>query len=263
MRIGVRLILCLGAFVAGSAAAGEDRPLKITITYDNVTATESTREDWGFSCLVEGREKTILFDTGRDPEVLQHNFAALGIEPGAIDAVFLSHEHRDHTGGLSSVLEKSSQVEVCILASFPEAIADEVRKHSATPVRVTAPVEIAPGVRSTGEMGTEIPEHALVIDTPEGLVVISGCAHPGIVDMVRAAKETTGRNVHLVLGGFHLLRSQEDEVRAVIHAFQELGVAKAGASHCSGDAAMALFKEAYGEDFLELGAGRVLTVGGR
>jgi len=76
--------------------------------------------DWGFSCLVESDDQKILFDTGAKAEVLAGNMKKLGIDLFQIDAVFISHDHWDHTGGLAAVLEKN-QVPVFV----PESFADD------------------------------------------------------------------------------------------------------------------------------------------
>ncbi|MCJ7485923.1 MAG: MBL fold metallo-hydrolase, partial [Candidatus Aminicenantes bacterium] len=96
-------------------------------------------------------------------------------------------------------------------------------------------------------------------DTSRGLVVVTGCAHPGIVGIVEKVREITGRPIEAVLGGFHLVQTGDAEIGRIIGRFKELGVARVGASHCTGDRAIALFREAYNDRFIELGAGRVLS----
>jgi 7,8-dihydropterin-6-yl-methyl-4-(beta-D-ribofuranosyl)aminobenzene 5'-phosphate synthase len=109
-------------------------------------------------------------------------------------------------------------------------------------------------------MGTDIPEQALVLEAAPGNVVITGCAHPGIVEIVRRARELHGPEVHMVLGGFHLGWTSESEIRTIIAELRDLGVDKVGPSHCTGDLAIRLFREEYGDDFVELGTGRVVVV---
>jgi 7,8-dihydropterin-6-yl-methyl-4-(beta-D-ribofuranosyl)aminobenzene 5'-phosphate synthase len=121
-------------------------------------------------------------------------------------------------------------------------------------------VEICQFVYSTGELGDGIKEQSLVIETAQGLVVITGCAHPGVVNIVRQAKELAGGEVYLVLGGFHLGNTSTAEITGIIEDFQQLGVQKAAPCHCSGDVARRLFDEAYGEDFNPAGVGSRLEV---
>lgn len=92
--------------------------------------------------------------------------------------------------------------------------------------------------------------------------MITGCAHPGIVDIVRRAQELRGRGVYLVLGGFHLGGRSAAEITGIVADFQRLGVQKVAPCHCSGDAARRLFGEAYGEDFVLAGVGSRLEVRG-
>jgi 7,8-dihydropterin-6-yl-methyl-4-(beta-D-ribofuranosyl)aminobenzene 5'-phosphate synthase len=236
--------------------------LKFTILYDNYVGREGTRADWGFSCLIEGAEKTILFDTGTKPEVLRHNLEALGVDLRKVGLVVLSHAHEDHTGGLPEVLARNSRVEVLFPVSFGADFAARVAQAGATTRTVDKPVEICRNVFLTGEMGDRIKEMSLVLDTPGGLVVVTGCSHPGIVDILKRAREIRDKPIGLVCGGFHLGNMPDAEVGTIIAAFKELGVERCGATHCTGDRAIALFKAAFGDRYQPVGTGRVIEVPG-
>ncbi|HSN56111.1 MAG TPA: MBL fold metallo-hydrolase, partial [Candidatus Sulfomarinibacteraceae bacterium] len=147
--------------------------------------------------------------------------------------------------------------------SFSDEFVRSVARAGSTSVPVTGPVEIIPNVFLTGEMGTAIKEQALILRTGEGLVVITGCSHPGIVEIVEKTKQILDEPIHLVLGGFHLLRHADDQTAAIIEHLEQLGVAKCGATHCTGDPQISAFKKAYGDDFVEMGAGRVVTFAAR
>ena len=116
-------------------------------------------------------------------------------------------------------------------------------------------MEILPGCFSTGAMGSSIPEQSLVLNTPDGAIVITGCAHPGIVDIVRKAKEIVGKDVALVFGGFHLVRTSDKRIDRIVEDFRKLGVKRVGPSHCTGDNARERFAREYGDDFVALGVG--------
>jgi 7,8-dihydropterin-6-yl-methyl-4-(beta-D-ribofuranosyl)aminobenzene 5'-phosphate synthase len=232
----------------------------LTILYDNNAYDERLGTAWGFSCLVEGLEKTILFDTGGDGALLLRNMHVLGIDPGTVDVVVISHVHGDHVGGLSGFLRENPTVTVYLPQSFPADIKDATRRAGAELVEVRGPVEICEHASSTGEVGDGIKEQALMIETARGLVVITGCAHPGIVKIVRQVQELAGEQIHLVLGGFHLGGASEAAIRGIVEDFQRLGVQKVAPCHCSGDIARRSFAETYGKDFIPAGVGGRLVV---
>ncbi len=237
------------------SAAGSDAPGRITLTvlYDNTTAVPGTKSDWGFSCLIRGTEKTILLDAGGMQDVLFHNLEALKVDPKEVQVVVISHAHTDHTGALVPFLIRDTEATVYAPFDWPEEYLPEL---PGTTVR--EPMEICKNVYLTGAMGKSPVEQALVLNTQDGLVVVTGCAHPGIVNMVAQAKEMLDRPVELVCGGFHLLNMSDEQVKGIIAQFKALGVKRVGATHCTGEKQIALIREAYGADFVPLGVGRVL-----
>jgi len=254
------LILILFFTVNGNSYGPEENPITITTIYDNYIFSEGPKTDWGFSCIIKGTEKTILFDTGTKSDILFHNINKLNVNPEDVELVAISHIHGDHTGGLFAFLDENNKVTVYLPASFPDEFVSRVEKAGAKVVPVDKPVEICKGVSLTGEMGVQIKEQSLILNTSKGLVVITGCAHPGIVDIVKRAKEVVDKKIYLVCGGFHLMNKSEDEVKEIIREFKDLGVMKVGASHCTGDRAIELFKEAYKENFVQMGVGKVIRI---
>lgn len=162
--------------------------LSIIVTYDNNAYKEGLETAWGFSCLIRGTEKTILFDTGGNGSILLANMKQLGIDPEEIGLVVLSHIHGDHVGGLRSFLEKNNEVVVYLPKSFPKSFKDNVQEYGAKVVDVQEPLKICEGVYSTGELGRWIKEQSSIIHTDKGSIVITGCAHPGIVKIVNKGK---------------------------------------------------------------------------
>ena len=241
--------------------------VRFTIVYDNNEYDSRLKTAWGFACWVEIGEATVLFDTGGDSPTLLGNMATLGLDPQAIDVVVLSHIHGDHTGGLAGLLDTGARPTVYVPAAFPVSFKDGVRARTDL-VEVTGPLEILPGVHTTGELGSNIVEQALVVETEAGLVVVTGCAHPGVVEMVRRstsltagrAQEAVGGEVALVMGGFHLGGASAAEIATIVEDFQQLGVQGVAPCHCSGDVARALFEQAYGEDFISAGVGSRVQV---
>ena len=239
----------------------EGRPVTLTIVYDNNSYDPNLRTAWGFSCLVETSSATVLFDTGGDGPTLLGNMEALGIELQAIDAVVLSHIHGDHTGGLVALLSKGVMPTVFVPAAFPAGFKDSVRARTEL-MEVTGSAELFPGVWTTGELGSGIIEQALAIESDDGVIVITGCAHPGVVEMVRRAKEMLREPVALVMGGFHLGSASQSRISGIIDAFHEMGVHRVAPCHCTGDRARSMFAAAYGPGYIAAGVGRVIFVSG-
>jgi 7,8-dihydropterin-6-yl-methyl-4-(beta-D-ribofuranosyl)aminobenzene 5'-phosphate synthase len=123
---------------------------------------------------------------------------------------------------------------------------------------VNQPTKICEGAIVLGPMGDRIIEQSLVLDTEKGLVIVTGCAHPGVVAIAKKAKEELSRDIYMILGGMHLLRHSEEDLDGVIDALKQLGVKKVAPSHCSGDKAIAKFKTAFGDGFIKMGVGRVV-----
>jgi 7,8-dihydropterin-6-yl-methyl-4-(beta-D-ribofuranosyl)aminobenzene 5'-phosphate synthase len=232
----------------------------ITVTYDNNRYDDRLKTAWGFSALVESRGKTILFDTGGDSPTLLNNMEKLEIDPEEVDIVVLSHIHGDHVGGLAGFLKKNSDVTVYIPRSFPEDFKGRAKAQGASVESIYEPRGLLEGAYSTGELTNRVREQGLILDVESGIMVITGCAHPGIVKIVERAKEVVKKDVLLVMGGFHLGGKSDREIEQIIADFRRLGVRYAGPCHCSGDKARTLFQKAYGEDFLELGVGSVIRI---
>ena len=244
----------------------EVKSVTFTIVYDNNDYDERLRTAWGFACLVETGEATILFDTGGDGPTLLGNMDTLGLDPLEIDAIVLSHAHGDHTGGLAGLLDTGARPTVYVPAAFPASFKNEVRSHTEL-VEVSGPMEILPrmlfirSVHTTGEMGASIVEQALVVETEAGLVVVTGCAHPGVEKLARRAKESVGGEIYLVMGGFHLSSASRQRIESIIADFRELGVQRVAPCHCTGDQARQMFSDAFGKDYIPAGVGRVIIIG--
>jgi 7,8-dihydropterin-6-yl-methyl-4-(beta-D-ribofuranosyl)aminobenzene 5'-phosphate synthase len=234
----------------------EPQAVGMTVLYDNFIAVEGTRSAWGFSCLIEGTEKTILFDTGGEAEVLMHNIDTLNVDLQKVDVVVISHNHWDHTGGLEAVLEAHPGLPVYVPHSFPYEFIRRVEKRGHV-IPVNKPVEVCRNIFLTGEMGQGIKELSLLFNSGQGPVLVTGCSHPGIVDIVKKSTEILGKKLHFVFGGFHLGGKPEKELNSIVEEFRKLGVEKCGATHCTGDQAINKFKEAYGKDYVSIGTGRV------
>lgn len=243
-----------------SPPAGPGEKVSLTIVYNNVPSDTRLTTAWGFSCFIEGTEKTILFDTGGDGSILLSNMKKLKLNPKNVDAVILSHIHGDHVGGLWSLLQKNNKTIVYLPESFPNSFKQRAEKMCKGVISVSQPIEICKNVWSTGELGRWMREQSLVINTRVGLVIVTGCAHPGIVNITREAKKLLKKEIYLVTGGFHLIGYSKKEITEIIRELKGLGVKKIAPSHCSGALAIELFSQAWGKDFVNLGCGAKIKI---
>jgi len=232
--------------------------LKITVVYDNRVVDARCKSEWGFSCLLETPGKMILFDTGGDGGILFENMRQLGIDSDRIAVVVLSHDHWDHTGGLRWLLNRNKRITVHVLPSFSSEIKEVVKEAGVDLVEAPGPTSLSDRVVTTGKLGTGIEEQSLVARTSKGLVIITGCAHPGIENIIEHVRKTAGDDISMAFGGFHLRDASEIELMSIIAAFRKYGIRKAGPCHCSGELCRKLFREEYRGDYLDIGAGMVI-----
>ncbi len=244
------------------SAAGASE-LTVTVVYDNNPYSQGVGTAWGFSAHLAGTEKTILFDTGGGGSLLLDNMEKLAIEPNSIDTVVLSHIHGDHTGGLGGFLEKNPGVTIYLPESFPKRFKVNAASCGARVVEVEQSLKICENVYSTGQLGGLRKEQSLVIRTDKGLIVITGCVHPGIVKVVKvvkAVKDLLKDDILFVMGGFHLEWAGRGKIEKIISIFKQLGVRYAGPCHCSGERSRKLFEKRFGENYINIGAGKVITL---
>jgi 7,8-dihydropterin-6-yl-methyl-4-(beta-D-ribofuranosyl)aminobenzene 5'-phosphate synthase len=234
--------------------------IHLTILYDNNTYKESFQTDWGFSCLVRGLEKSILFDTGGKGDILLHNMENLGISSKDIDLIFLSHYHKDHTGGLHTLLQLNPEVKVWLPKFFPQDFKEQILRAGSLLVEVDGHQKICDRAFTTGVIEGWIKEQSLVLQSDSGLIVMTGCAHPRLINILPKIKEVFGKNMHLVLGGFHLAGFQTNEIQEVIDRLDALHIQKICPCHCTGDKACQMFADVYAENFIEPGAGKEIFV---
>ena len=245
---------------SGVEAAKGDPSYRLTIVFNNIPYDTNLRTGWGFACLIEGLQQTILFDTGSDGNILLSNMKSLGIDPRTVSAVVLSHIHADHCGGLEKFLRQNPEVTIYLPESFPASFRQAIQDCGAHVKTVGKPAQLFAQVHSTGEMGEWIKEQSLILETPKGLVIITGCAHPGIVHIAEEAKGILKKDIYMVVGGFHLAGTSTMRIRDIIQKLKELGVEKVAPSHCTGEEAIGLFKENWGKDFVEGGCGAVIPL---
>jgi 7,8-dihydropterin-6-yl-methyl-4-(beta-D-ribofuranosyl)aminobenzene 5'-phosphate synthase len=157
---------------------------------------------------------------------------------------------------MDGLLKAIPDVTVYFPATFPMIFKGSLTRAGIKTVEVNDPARICKGIYSTGVMESWMKEQSLIISTDRGLIVITGCAHPGIVNILKIVKELNVDNILLVMGGFHLGAMRKAQFEEIIAKFRELGVEKVGSCHCTGELAKQTFKQEYGKDFLDVGVGR-------
>jgi 7,8-dihydropterin-6-yl-methyl-4-(beta-D-ribofuranosyl)aminobenzene 5'-phosphate synthase len=232
----------------------------IRIIYDNRKDNLKMQEGWGFSCIIEVDHRKILFDTGADKEAFFANLQHLKISPEEItDAVF-SHKHGDHVAGMEEILGRiKGKVRLFVPKGFPVPRLPPLVQMTC----VSDFHQIDTHVYSLVlKGGFRLYEQALILRTGQGLAIITGCAHPGIIRIIEIVKERLNEPIHLVLGGFHLFRKNRTSIDTIVDRFKTLQVERVAPCHCSGDVAIAQFENAYSDSFYRTGTGTVLTLEG-
>jgi 7,8-dihydropterin-6-yl-methyl-4-(beta-D-ribofuranosyl)aminobenzene 5'-phosphate synthase len=233
-----------------------DSPYSLTVVYDNESQREDLIADWGFSCVVRVGDCTVLFDTGANGEILSHNLMALYGSLSIIkDAkIFISHDHWDHVGGVAAMVKKYSQT-CYIPSSSSKELEDTITSSSGKVLRIFDPTEICSNIWSTGELEGSFKEQSLVVRFGKKLVLVTGCAHPGIVSIVENVTSKFKQPLDMVLGGFHWFKNQKNEVESQINCLRQMGVQKIAPCHCSGSDAVTLARENWKDGFVEVTSG--------
>ena len=260
MKFTSVILIVISIAILNFAEVTHARRATMTILYDNYTSKKGLISSNGFSCLIKGTEKTVLFDTGGDGNILLHNMRKLKVIPESVDVVVISHEHGDHTGGLLSFLSFNDDVSIYLPSILPDGLSQQISSYDAKIHFVSKPFKICKGLYSTGVMGNRINEQALILNSKRGLIIITGCAHPGIINIIEKAMRIFKKRVLFVFGGFHLKGKSDDAIKNVINKFLSLGVKKVGGSHCTGSRAMQLFKAKYGKNYIQMGVGKIIPL---
>jgi 7,8-dihydropterin-6-yl-methyl-4-(beta-D-ribofuranosyl)aminobenzene 5'-phosphate synthase len=270
-------------------------PNRVTILYDAFGKSPRMKKDWGYSAFIEHRGKRILFDTGNNPEVFAHNVKAATVDLSRLDFVVVSHRHLDHTAGLTHLLRVNPTVKIyapreafgVFGSELPsefyrkqDSLPEEMRYYDGHPadtlefgtawpegrfVMVDSTLEVAPGVHLislvSDAVGTkELRELSLALETPEGMVVVAGCSHPGIERIVEAATGIDPR-VHMVFGGFHLPAATDDVIARIATALHDtFRVDRVAPGHCTGEPAFYRFRNRWKGRYTYAGVGSVIGV---
>jgi 7,8-dihydropterin-6-yl-methyl-4-(beta-D-ribofuranosyl)aminobenzene 5'-phosphate synthase len=286
-------MVCANASAQTSSPAPTPTGNRITILYDAFGKNASLKPDWGYSALVEFEGKRILFDTGNNAGIFEANTKSLGVDLTHLDLVVISHRHGDHISGLKYLLSVNPDVAVYTPAdeSFrnatPAAFFNQAADSSLAPemryfggkvptplpahgiawpgahilnvdhflditnhIHLISTIAETPGFR-------DMPELSLVLDTPRGPIVIVGCSHPGIENILQnLVQQTHNASVYEVIGGLHLLVSPPVQVdKTLTDLVDRFHVQRIAPGHCTGEHVFALLQKHFGKEYVYAGLG--------
>ncbi|HEX2869113.1 MAG TPA: MBL fold metallo-hydrolase [Ignavibacteriales bacterium] len=246
----------------------------ITVLVDNMAGGGPVLGEWGLSYLIKTDKHQILFDAGGG-KTLKGNADALGVDLSKSDAIVISHGHPDHTGGLDKALNMTGKVNLFIhpeafstsywkdgSSAVPYKMSlsiEEITPRVKEIIKTTSPVEISDGIFVTGgiprrndfedtglkgiafkdaemRVPDQVPDdQAIFFRVPEGLVVVLGCAHAGVVNTMDYISHVMGEEkIYAVIGGSHLIGASPERLEKTIEALKKYDVQKVMLSHCTG-----------------------------
>jgi len=236
--------------------------MEIKILFDRKRLDRTFLAGWGVSYLVMNN---ILFDTGEVSGCLFDNMENMSISIKDIRKVIISHDHFDHTGGLWKILRERPGIDLYICPGFSDSFKEKAKSLACNLIEVESFMKISDNLWTTGQMekiyGRDyIAEQALFLDAEKGISILTGCAHPGIVEIVEKVKQYTKKDIYLVMGGFHLMDNHPRKVVDTGKQLKALGVQNVGPAHCSGEDTESIFEELYGKNCLDIRVGKTLDI---
>jgi 7,8-dihydropterin-6-yl-methyl-4-(beta-D-ribofuranosyl)aminobenzene 5'-phosphate synthase len=268
---------------------------RVTILYDAFGKPSSLQKDWGFAALVEYGGKRILFDTGNNARIFEHNVKAMRVDLRNLDFAVISHRHADHTSGITYLLTLNPKVQIYVpdepWGLFARGVKNDFyRKDPSLPadmryygghppeileagtpwprgnfIPVSQRTEVAPGIFilpgvSTSPGTLELKELSLAIKGPQGVILIVGCSHPGVEHIVQEAT-AIDPHINILLGGLHQIQKPDAEVEriaAVLH--EQYKLERVAPGHCTGEPEFAALRKVFGERYLYAGLGTILKL---
>ena len=293
-HISLRALAVFILLLAHMAVAGT--PNRVTILYDSFGKSPTLTMDWGFAALVDYGGKRILFDTGNNAQIFEHNVKAAGVDLQKLDFVVMSHRHGDHMGGLAYLLKVNPTVKIYAPKERSGVYGDdqpsstwyrkdpslpaEQRYYSGAPPKIIhmgeawpsanfqlidKNIEIVPGMYLialvSDKPGTlELRELSLAIRTPDGLVLVVGCSHPGVERIVQEAS-AIDPHINLLLGGLHQIQAPDPEVERIARVLHDqYKLDRIAPGHCTGEPEFAALKKTFGDHYLYAGVGSVVDL---
>jgi len=293
-HISLRALAVIVFLLADVAVAAT--PNRVTILYDSFGKNPSLTMDWGFAALVEYGGKRILFDTGNNAKTFEHNVKAVGVDLRNLDFVVMSHRHGDHMGGLAYLLKVNPTVKIYAPKERSGVYGDDqpsstwYRKDASLPAEqryysgappeiihmgeawpganfqlIDRNTEIAPGMYLialvSDKPGTlELRELSLAIRTPDGLVLVVGCSHPGVEHIVQQAS-AIDPHINILFGGLHQIQAPDPEVERIAAALRnQYKLERVAPGHCTGELEFAALKKTFGDHYVYAGVGSVVDL---
>ena len=272
--------------------------VRLIILAENTAEGRGLRGEHGLSFWVERDEKRLLFDTGQGL-VLRDNGTALRLDFAQLDAIVLSHGHYDHSGGLDQVLAATTHAlsvfahPAALLPKYRQA-GDDVREvgmpvfcrealsgANVTVILSREPADVAPGIRTTGEIPRRHPQErseerfcldaagqiedpiqddmALIVETAEGVVLLLGCAHAGLINTLDHVRDVTANApIRAVVGGMHLRNASPERMAWTLRELARFDIGQIIPLHCTGIPATAALWQAFPGRCRGAGAGTTL-----
>ncbi len=229
--------------------------MKFSIVFDNYKANEKLESFWGFSVMINGN---FLFDTGSNGRALLRNMKKMGFNIGELEYLFISHPHWDHIGGIDSIVDINRNLTLYLPDSLSQLYIRDLKTLSKEIKVINEyPRKLFDCFYATGVMHP-VGEQSLVIEEDNFGMLVVGCSHPGITNVVKRAKDILNKPIIYAIGGFHLFRNNEAEIIEIVKEMKNLGIEYITPTHCTGDLAIEIFKETYGENYIPGGVGRII-----
>lgn len=284
-------------FVVSEPTVASEQKNQVIIVYDAFGKPSKMIKDWGFSVYIVYNGKRILFDTGNNEQILEHNLNIKGINPKNLDFVVISHRHDDHITGLNYITTVNPSVKIYVpqenFSVFGASLPGTFYKQDKTlpiymryfdgkpPITLTFgsawpqgnfqivndSTEIIKGfhlIKLKGSWGVDLDvmELSLAIDTPDGTVLIVGCSHPTIEKIVEVAQKITNKPIHLLLGGTHLLPLNFKDAEIVAKSLNDKWKVRwVAPAHCTGEPAFSSLKSIFSNRYIYAGLGTTIKLG--